>query len=180
MPDMPAIRSRARYYSVRFLTATLIIYGGLYLCFSWFDLRFNPTVSQPIGIYQLVHNHDPLRYGELVLFEPADHRNAEIEIGRQRGFFASAMIKRVIALPGDTVLYDTDHRHLLVIRHDESTPEPIALSEVMTTDSHGLPMPAHHFPETVPVGYVWLGSNHILAFDSRYLAVSPRPRSPRM
>src|SRR3954449_9911998 len=112
MPDMPAIWSRARYYGVRFLTATLIIYGALYTCFSWLDLRFNPTVSQPIGIYQLVHNHNPLSYGELVLFEPAGHRNEDIEAGRQRGFFLTAMIKRVIALPGDTVQYDADHRQL--------------------------------------------------------------------
>jgi len=109
-----------------------------------------------------------------VLFEPTAHLNNGIDLGRQRGFFGQAMIKRIIALPGDTVLYDRHQKQLQVIRRGESVPIPIANSEVFDIDSHGRPMPHLPFPKIVPEDYVFLGSNHVRGFDSRYYGCVPQ------
>ena len=128
-------------------------------------LRFNHTRSLPRGLYRLTH--EPLRRGDLV---SACLPQAVSDLGRRRGYLHSGVcpsgvepvLKRILAVPGDTV--DVDVRGLSL------NGVPIEHSASVQTDHLGRPL------TSFPSGFYHLGRSDYwllstydpMSWDSRY------------
>lgn len=145
----------------------LVIFFALYFVVQ--NFRINGTSMEPNldnGQFILVNktaywfNRDPQR-GDVVVFQAPELPPGEPEVDR---------IKRVIALPGETVEIKSDGT-IYITLPGERTSHP--LEEPYITQQ-----PITHFgPYTVPPEhYFVLGDNRIVSYDSRAWGTVPRDK----
>jgi conjugative transfer signal peptidase TraF len=120
-------------------------------------ITINVTPSLPRGLYWLTADHDPRRGSIVVLFPPAPFR----ELIAQRGYLPSSvpLLKRVVALPGDTVC-TTAGRYLAA---------GVDLGPAASADAAGRQLPSFFpFCDTVPPGAAFVAGHGPSSLDSRY------------
>ena len=132
-------------------------------------LRLNLTASEPRGLYRIAR--EPRRRGGLVIFRLPARLSA---LALARGYalpgdhLGGAMpgLKRIAALPGDTVAVEPDGVRVNGVLWPESKP--------LGRDSSGRRL--EHYPfgvYRVPAGEVWLLSDNPRGWDSRYFGPLP-------
>jgi conjugative transfer signal peptidase TraF len=127
--------------------------------------RVNRSESLPFLIYKIVPltQNEEIRSGDCVVIDLSKVSNPVIERGMERGYvvetFHQPMLKRIGAVPGDTVVLEDKS----ITVNGETTPLHIAFQ-----DSYGGELFAWPTPITLPDGQYWLDSNPERGFDSRY------------
>lgn len=124
---------------------------------------WNASASVPIGLYA-VHPAGKLAITELVVVHPP---SALARFLAKRDYLPDGvlMLKRVLALPGQTVC-----------RNDRTiTVNGIAMGDALERDSHGCPLPVWQGCRRVPDGQVFLMNWQSRdSFDGRYFGLLPR------
>jgi len=123
--------------------------------------RINISPSTPRGLW-LIQPHTAFGVGDFVSVSP--HGNPGYAFALERGFFRpnSVMLKLIIAAEGDLVDYDYYERAITVNGHH------ISATQILPYDSQGRPLFPASFPVTLSGQQVWLSSEFIRGFDSRY------------
>lgn len=116
--------------------------------------RINLTPSMEVGIWKVMSFSLQNGRGQVVIVEKAIIPQA----GQHRGKYD--LLKRVLALPGDRIEYDGE---ALLING-----ERIAKSRIFLVDQKGNPLPQINYPLIIPEGFVWLSSDNVFGYDSRY------------
>ena len=132
----------------------------------WLPLKvgycFNITPSKPVGIYRLVPGR--VERGAIVLLKQPHNTAASV---LQPYVPANLpLIKRVAALPGDSVRVESDGIYVNGVRWPESVP---LLHDDEGRALHPYPFGAYR----VAAGKVWVMSNHPRGLDSRYFGPVP-------
>ena len=125
-------------------------------------LIWNASVSVPMGLYT-VHPAGTLQVTELVVVRPPDALASFLD---ERHYLPKGvpMLKRVLALPGQTVCR-TD-RAIAV--------DGIAMGDALDRDSRGRPLPVWHGCQRIPVGEVFLMNwQSEDSLDGRYFGLLP-------
>jgi len=135
-----------------FIVVTFIVYGLGY--------RMNLTHSVPIGLWRIddgeVHREG---YAQV-----AANTQPWYLFGVERKYYQSGvrLLKKVVALEGDIVDYDTTEKLLTV------NGRFVPLTETVSRDSAGRNMPQMSFPVRLGAGEAWLTSENKRGYDSRY------------
>jgi conjugative transfer signal peptidase TraF len=99
---------------------------------------------------------------DYVVVSPNSHQGYELAIGRGYLPGFSPMLKRVVAVEGDVVDYDEKEKAVTV------NGEYIMMTEIISQDTEGRKLPKASFPVTLRRGEIWLSSENIRGYDSRY------------
>jgi conjugative transfer signal peptidase TraF len=168
MPESTAM-SRQRSSAL----VTLFVAAGLLIVFfaaGWIGgLRINTTPSEPLGLWRIVPLTRSVLPGETVFVCPSD--NAAMREARQRGYLRPGLcsggfgplIKTVIAVSGQRVDV-TDHIAVEGV--------PIPGSRIIGADGQGRSL-RHDRSGMVPPGEVYLHSDFVGSWDSRYFGPVP-------
>jgi conjugative transfer signal peptidase TraF len=126
-------------------------------------LIWNASASVPIGLYA-VHPAGKLDITELVVVRPP-HALAQFLAGRRYLPDGVPMLKRVLALPGQTVC-----------RNDRTiTVDGITIGDALDRDTRGRPLPIWTGCQRVPENRVFLMNWQSKdSFDGRYFGLLPR------
>ena len=135
-----------------FSVSIFIIYGLGY--------RVNFTHSVPVGLWKL-EGGEILREGYV---QVAANIQPWYLLGTERKYYQSGarLLKKVVALEGDLVDYDTIGKIITV------NGKVVPLSEVASRDGMGRAMPSMTFPVRLKPGEAWLASENKRGYDSRY------------
>ena len=120
-------------------------------------LVWNASASAPLGLYAVVHGPAVAR-GDLVLAEPPD---AARQLAAERGYLPAdvPLVKRVAALPGDTVCSAS----VAIIINGRQ------VAERLSADSRGRPLPTWAGCRLLQGGEVFLLMEGVSdSFDGRY------------
>lgn len=125
-------------------------------------LIWNASASVPIGLYA-VHPAHKLAVTELVVVRPPEHL-ARFLGERHYLPVGVPMLKRVLALPGQTVC-----------RNERTiTVDGIAMGDALERDSRGRPLPVWHGCQRIPDGQVFLMNwQSEDSLDGRYFGLLP-------
>lgn len=131
--------------------------------------RINLTPSYPLGLWRIETLDLPVANGDLVFICPpvtpafaAAYERGYIRRGLCPGWF-SPLIKTVVAMEGQPVDIG---RHVLVDGH------PLTHSKLRRADAEGRALDAWS-GGVVPDGFVYLHSNFVGSYDSRYFGPIP-------
>lgn len=149
--------------------AGAILLGSMAAAFAWGGYRVNFTPSYPLGLWQIETLDRPVAVGDRVFICPPS--SPAVDLARERGYLprglcpagAAPLIKTVAALAGQSIRIEGQ-----VIIDDM----PLAASTVHARDAEGRPMT----PWTggvVPEGEVFLHSDFVGSYDSRYFGPLP-------
>lgn len=139
--------------SVSFIPYAAMRFAGLYI---------NLTGSMARGIWKAyeIPIGTPLK-GEAVIVKrgglPSDERLVKCRY----------LLKRVAAVGGDTVDYNAAEERVCI----NGTPLPN--SKIFPHGRNGLTLPHPEYPYAVPKDCVYLSSEHIYGYDSRYFGPAP-------
>jgi conjugative transfer signal peptidase TraF len=159
-------RRRFAFYTLSLACGLLI----LLLVAGWVGgLRINTTPSEPLGLWRIVPLNRSVLPGEMVFVCPPD--NSAMREARRRGYLRSGLcpggfgplIKTVVAVTGQRVAA-TD---LVAIDG-----VPIPNSRIFEKDGQGRCL-RHVQSGMVPLGEVYLHSDFISSWDSRYFGPVP-------
>lgn len=136
-------------------------------------LRYNTTPSVPLGIYMRLPKGTTIERGDYV--QACIAPGYEASIGLERRYLKpgawdceaamAPLIKRVVAVGGDTIVVDTTG----VYRNGTRV-----ATAPKHADSQGRPMWVRYGKFVIPEGDYWLGSDSPQGYDSRYLGVFDR------
>ena len=123
--------------------------------------RINTTPSVARGLWRIHPHVEPQRY-DYVAVSP--HGNPGLEFGVKRGYITehTILLKKIVATEGDYVCYDVNERAVTV------NGNPILATEILSQDAAGRPLQGADFPVLLKEGQVWLSSEYIRGYDSRY------------
>ena len=139
--------------SVSFIPYAAMRFAGLYI---------NLTGSMARGIWKAyeIPIGTPLK-GEAVIVKrgdlPSDRRLVKSEY----------LLKRVAAVEGDIVDYNAANERVCI----NGTPLPN--SKIFLSGKNGITLPHPEYPYAVPKDCVYLSSEHIYGYDSRYFGPAP-------
>lgn len=151
--------------SLCFVTAALLVLHGL-------GFRINRSDSLPGLLYRAVplQESEALYPGDCVLIDLTRLSNPVIARGMERGYVSAAfnqpMLKRIVALPGDTVAIRDG---ALFVNGKMTTRLTVA-----SRDAGGGRLSAWPTPLTLAPDSYWLVSDPDRGFDSRYFGPLPR------
>jgi conjugative transfer signal peptidase TraF len=142
------------------LTLFLSIAAGSGLCLYRAGYRINLSPSVPTGIWRI--QDGGRKKGDYVVVSPSDHYGYALAV--ERGYLPgfSPMLKKIVATKGDFVSYDEREKVVTV------NGEYVLMTEIVSQDTEGRPLPEAPFPVTLEKGEVWLSSENIRGYDSRY------------
>ena len=124
-------------------------------------LIWNPSASVPIGFYA-VRPAGALQVGELVAVRPPGALASFLD---ERHYLpkGAPMLKRILALPGQTVCRDR-----------AITVDGIAMGDALQRDSRGRPLPVWRGCQRIPDGNVFLMNRQSAdSLDGRYFGLLP-------
>jgi conjugative transfer signal peptidase TraF len=165
------VQSVGKRFAIRAIVSSVVLIGGVASAFALGGYRINTTPSFPLGLWQI----EPLRrdaaIGDTVFICPPTEGKA-FQLARERGYFPNGLcdgsvaplIKTVVALPGQAVTV----RDLKV--YIDGT--ELGASSIQTKDGHGRPMTTYA-GGIVPPGFVFLHSDFVASYDSRYFGPVP-------
>lgn len=121
--------------------------------------RINISPSVPVGIWKIA---GPVTKDGYVVVTAGDHPG--YRLAAERGYLIDRMpmLKRVVGTKGDIISYDVTERALTV------NGRYIFMTEILSKDTEGRPLPAASFPVSLEAGEAWLSSENIRGYDSRY------------
>jgi conjugative transfer signal peptidase TraF len=127
--------------------------------------RINLSPSVPTGIWKMkgknAEESGDIR-GEYVVVKASAHPGYPLAVERGYLHDLTPMLKRVAATEGDLVSYDEGERAVTV------NGEYVPMTEVLSRDTEGRLLPRASFPLILKKGEVWLSSENIRGYDSRY------------
>ena len=149
--------------------AGVVLLGGMVTAFAWGGYRVNFTPSYPLGIWQIETLDRPVAVGDRVFICPPS--GPAVDLARERFYLprglcpagTAPLIKTVVALAGQSIRVEGQ-----VIIDDV----PLAASTVHAQDAEGRPMKPW-MGGIVPEGEVFLHSNFVGSYDSRYFGPLP-------
>jgi conjugative transfer signal peptidase TraF len=136
--------------------------------------RVNISPSVPVGLWKVsahteqMEQMEKLEKGVYVIVPTVsaddEIKNPGYKLAAERGYLASPMpmLKRVAAVEGDFVSYDVDEEAVTV------NGGYVFMTAIMSQDTEGRPMPSASFPLRLGKYQVWLSSENIRGYDSRY------------
>jgi conjugative transfer signal peptidase TraF len=145
--------------SFAFLTFVFVVFHAL-------GYRVNRSESLPGHIYRItsLEENEPLKSGDIVLIDLSKISNPVIDRGIERGYVSRAwnqpMLKRIGAIPGDTVSLKDEALFV--------NGETAGKITVASRDSFGGELSPWPTPLTLPPNHYWLVSHPERGFDSRY------------
>lgn len=151
------------------LAAGFVFLGALAGAFALGGYRVNFTLSYPRGLWQIVALDRPITVGDRVFIcLPA---GPEVDVALGRGYLldglcpsgVAPLIKTVVALAGQDVRVEGS-----VIVDGVPLPD----SRVAARDGAGRPM-RRWAGGTIPVDYVFVFSDFVASYDSRYFGPAP-------
>ena len=126
-------------------------------------LRINVSASLPNRVY-LVRDiaEQEIRRGDIVVFDHLRSTSESLRTAVIRGYLSThtPMLKRVLAIPGDTVVLEGDS---IVVNGLYSGP-----CTLLSADSYGNALAVFPTPLTLSEGAYWLTSQPARGYDSRY------------
>jgi conjugative transfer signal peptidase TraF len=122
--------------------------------------RINLSPSVPTGIWKIRGGGH--KKGDYVVVSPNSHYGYKLAV--ERGYLPgfSPMLKRVVATEGDIMDYDEKEKAVTV------NGEYVMMTEVISQDTEGRLLPQASFPVILRKGEVWLSSENVRGYDSRY------------
>jgi conjugative transfer signal peptidase TraF len=154
-------RRFAALYSAVVLAVTLVsvaAWGAGY--------RVNLSPSVPRGVWKVMAQPEEPQKGAYAVVPNDDDesKNPGYRLAAERGYLVSPMpmLKRVVAVEGDFVSYDRRERAVTV------NGGYVPMTEILSQDTEGRPMPGAFFPARLKKSQVWLSSENIRGYDSRY------------
>jgi conjugative transfer signal peptidase TraF len=153
-----------RKFAVFYVLITALSVAALALdVFHAFDYRVNRSASLPFLVYRIapLDKDERIERGDSVLIDLNKFPNPVIARGVERGYvnLREPMLKRIGALPGDTVTIRDGH---LFVNRD------VIKITVASRDSFGGELFPYPTPVTLPPDQYWLISDPERGFDSRY------------
>lgn len=147
----------------------VVLLGAMAAAFAWGGYRVNFTPSYPLGLWQIETLDRPVAIGDRVFICPPS--GPAVDLARERFYLprgpcpagTAPLIKTVVALAGQSIRVDGQ-----VIIDDV----PLAASTVHALDAEGRPMKPW-MGGVVPVGEVFLHSDFVGSYDSRYFGPIP-------
>ena len=125
--------------------------------------RVNLSPCVPTGIWKIVSlRYDVDSPDEYVVVSASDHWGYKLAM--ERGYLSnfSPMLKRVTASEADIVDYDEEERAVMV------NGNYLFMTEIFSEDMEGRTLPRASFPALLKREEVWLSSESIRGYDSRY------------
>lgn len=160
---------KARSKALAILGTGVVLFGSVACAFAFGGYRINTTPSFPLGLWQIEPLNRPVRDGDVVMICPPSGQ--AVELARERGYMrrglcssgTGPLIKRVVAVAGQSVTVDDQ------VAIDG---EPLRSSKVRRLDGEGREMPVYA-GGIVPPGNVFLHSEFVASYDSRYFGPLP-------
>lgn len=159
----------ARRNALAIIGAGALLLGGIAGTFAFGGYRINFTPSYNLGLWQIVALNRAPRVGDRIFICPPEGEAVSLALERQylpRGLCASGsgpLIKTVAATAGQLIEIDGQ------VTIDGN---PLISSRVLTADAEGRVMPAYA-GGTIPEGTVFLHSEFVGSYDSRYFGPLP-------
>ncbi|MCW8060161.1 conjugative transfer signal peptidase TraF [Agrobacterium tumefaciens] len=159
----------ARRNALVILGAGAVLLAGIASTFAFGGYRINFTPSYNLGLWQIVALDRGVRAGDRIFICPPDGEAVELALERHylpRGLCASGsgpLIKTVAATAGQSV--EIGDQVIIDGR-------PLHSSRVLKADAEGRPMPVYA-GGTIPEGTVFLHSEFVGSYDSRYFGPLP-------
>lgn len=149
--------------------AGAVLLGSMAAAFAWGGYRVNFTPSYPLGLWQIEMLDRPVVVGDRVFICPPS--GPAVDLARERFYLprgicqagTAPLIKTVAALAGQSIRVEGQ-----VIIDDV----PLAASTVHAQDGEGRPMMPWK-GGVVPEGEVFLHSDFVGSYDSRYFGPLP-------
>ncbi|MFK4259357.1 conjugative transfer signal peptidase TraF [Agrobacterium tumefaciens] len=159
----------ARRNALVILGVGVALIGGIASTFAIGGYRINFTPSYNLGLWQIVALDRDVRAGDRIFICPPDGEAVSLALERHylpRGLCASGsgpLIKTVAATAGQSVEVGGE---VIIDGH------PLHSSRVLKADAEGRPMPVYA-GGTIPKGEVFLHSEFVGSYDSRYFGPLP-------
>jgi type IV secretory pathway protease TraF len=100
--------------------------------------------------------------GGYAVVAPSVHPGYRLAVERGYLHELTPMLKRLVAAEGDVVSYDEEERAVTV------NGEYVPMTEILSRDTEERSLPRPSFPVVLKKGEVWLSSENIRGYDSRY------------
>jgi conjugative transfer signal peptidase TraF len=133
------------------ITSVFAAYGAGY--------RINVSPSVPAGIWRV--GGEPAK-GGYVTVAASEHMGYRLAVERKYLPEAKPMLKLLAAAEGDVISYDTREKAITVNGWH------IVMTEIFESDTDGRPLPKAKFPLRLESGQVWVSSENVRGYDSRY------------
>ncbi|WP_306150470.1 MULTISPECIES: conjugative transfer signal peptidase TraF [unclassified Roseibium] len=148
-----------------------MVIGGIATAGIFGGYRINTTPSVPLGLWRIEALPREVRVGDTVFICPPSDA-PEIKLARDRLYLPAGLckggmaplIKTVVALPGQTIAIEGGQVVIDGVRLTQST--------IQTTDGQGRTLTAHA-GGAVPAGALFVHSDYVASFDSRYFGPIP-------
>lgn len=162
--------TRRRGRALAIIGSGIILLGAMTATFVRSGYRVNLTPSFPLGLWRIAQLGRPVRVGDTVFICPPRDSSA-VMIGRKRHYLprgrcpsgTAPLIKTVVAAGGQVVR---------IVGRVVVDGRPLARSRICSRDAAGRPMTV--WPGgVVPEGEVFLHSDYVGSYDSRYFGPLP-------
>jgi conjugative transfer signal peptidase TraF len=154
----------------RFAVLYVVVVSGITLisfaaCGAGYRVNLSPSV--PRGLWKVVNQPEEPQKGSYVVVPNNardESKNPGYRLAAERGYLVNPMpmLKRVVAVEGDFVSYDRQEKVVTV------NGDYVFMTEILSRDTEGRPMPGAFFPVWLQDRQVWLSSENIRGYDSRY------------
>ena len=165
-------RSDGRRFAIRTIAGGILVLGGATAVFALGGYRINTTPSFPLGLWQIEPMPHGVAVGETVFICPPP-KDPLMKSGRDRGYLHrgascpdgfAPLIKTIVATAGQKV---TVHGGQVFVDDGQ-----LLHSTILARDGEGRAMRSYS-GGTVPPGFVFLHSDFVASYDSRYFGPIP-------
>jgi signal peptidase I len=144
------------------------LFGVCFLCFSfffwafWAGYRINTSRSVSTGIWKIDAISGTAQKGDYAVIPPDAQPAYDFAVDRGYVSAGTSMLKKIAAIAGDVVGYDSEIECVTV--NGEILPD----TSLFLYDSAGRRLHHIKFPVCLQKEEVWLSSENIRGYDSRY------------
>lgn len=158
--------------AIRVIAGGVLVLGGATAVFALGGYRINTTPSFPLGLWQIEPMAHGVAVGDTVFICPPPG-DPLMKTGRDRGYLHrgalcpggfAPLIKTIVATAGQKVMVSGGEVFIDGVR--------LLLSAVLARDGEGRAMRAYS-GGIVPLGFVFLHSDFVASYDSRYFGPIP-------
>jgi conjugative transfer signal peptidase TraF len=124
--------------------------------------RIKLSRSLPIGIWRVDGASELSQTDCYVTVSPIGNPGYSLALERGYLYSNSHMLKKIVAVEGDFVSYDIVEKSVTV------NGNYVFRTEILSQDTEGRSLPAALYPVSLTARQVWLSSENIRGYDSRY------------